>query len=73
MNPAAISNLSNTYLQSFLGNLQGSGSANGTTGSSSLQSSKNGSAQDSTFADLIGLDHEPVVLPGVVTAATWES
>jgi hypothetical protein len=53
MNPAAFSNLSNTYLQSFLGNLQGSGSANGTTGSSSLQSSKNGSAQDSTFADLM--------------------
>jgi hypothetical protein len=51
MNPAAISNLSNTYLQSFLGNLQGSGSANGTTGS--LQSSKNNSAQDSTFADLM--------------------
>ncbi|MGA2117910.1 MAG: hypothetical protein ABSH56_24550 [Bryobacteraceae bacterium] len=51
MNPAAISNLSNTYLQSFLGNLQGTGSANGAIGST--QSSQNNSTQDSTFADLM--------------------
>ncbi|MGO9893448.1 MAG: hypothetical protein ACLPX8_04445 [Bryobacteraceae bacterium] len=53
MNPAAISNLSNTYLQSFLGNLQASGSSNSTTDPSSLLSSQNGSVQDSTFAQLM--------------------
>ncbi len=49
MNP--ISNLSNTYLQSYLGNIQGS------TGSSldpsSLMSTQNANGQDSTFAQLM--------------------
>jgi hypothetical protein len=50
MNPSSISNLSNTYMQSFLSNLQSGGS--GKSGGSPL-SAQNNSTPDSTFADLM--------------------
>jgi hypothetical protein len=51
MNP--VSNLSNTYLQSYLGNIQASGSKGSSLDPSSLMSPQNGNAQDSTFAQLM--------------------
>lgn len=54
MNTSSISNLSNTYLQSFLGNLQSTASTSGgALDPSSILLTETSNTQNSTFAQVM--------------------